>query len=83
VSSGDAPIDASSAGVGSCVRADSAIKSGKYRLDERIMQHFRDRLPSGDVRAREFSREVDLSRDLLSAGILEEMRGAANHQLGS
>jgi hypothetical protein len=44
------------------------------------MQHLDDRLPGGDTWTREFSREVDLSCDLLGAGILEEMRRAANHQ---
>ena len=68
-----------SAGVGSCVRSDRAIESGKYRLDKRIMEHLRDRLPGGDVRTRKFSREIDLGCYLLGAGILEEMRGAPNH----
>jgi hypothetical protein len=58
--------------VGSCVRSNCAIESGKYRLDKRVVQHLRDRLPGGAARTREFSREVDLGCDLLGAGILEE-----------
>jgi hypothetical protein len=68
-----------SAGIKHNVRWDCAIESGKYRLDKGTMQNLHDRLPGGDTRTREFSREVDLSCDLLSAGILEKMRGAANH----
>jgi hypothetical protein len=44
------------------------------------MQDLHERLPGGDAGTREFSREVDLGCDLLGAGILEEMRSAANHQ---
>jgi MerR family transcriptional regulator/heat shock protein HspR len=57
----------------------AAIESGKYRLNKRIMEHLHDRLPGGDVWICEFSREIDLGCDLLGAGILEEMRGTANH----
>src|SRR6266481_2317129 len=67
------------ADVGSSVRSDRAIESGKDSLDKSVVQHLHDRLPGGDVRSRELPLQFDLGCNLLRTAILEEMGSAANH----